>query len=107
MKGVFGLPPGADFPRLLVKGLLDRLPPDQPAALARVTVYVNTQRMRRMIEHHLTSSGARLLPKLRLITDLFGSAQPSIGAASAARADSTGYSTPSAGNDNRRTNGCV
>ncbi len=70
MKGVFGLPPGADFPRLFVQGLHARMAGTAPEAMARVTLFVNTQRMRRAILAHLTESGARFLPKIRLVTDL-------------------------------------
>ena len=45
---LYGLPPGADFARELVAGLIARtahLPPD---ALSRVTVYLNSARMRRL-----------------------------------------------------------
>jgi ATP-dependent helicase/nuclease subunit B len=68
--GVFGLPPGADFPRLLVQGLRSRMAGQPPEAMARVTLFVNTQRMRRAVLAHLTASGASLLPRIRLVTDL-------------------------------------
>ncbi|MCB1410841.1 MAG: hypothetical protein KDK22_15650, partial [Rhodobacteraceae bacterium] len=42
---VFGVPPGADFPRVLAQGLRDRLRPHPPEAIARVEVLVNTARM--------------------------------------------------------------
>lgn len=67
---LFALPPGADFPRLLVAGLLDRMAGKPPEALARVTLYVNTRRMQRRIREVFDASGARLLPRLRLVTDL-------------------------------------
>ena len=70
MRGVFGLPPGANFPRFLVQGLLERVGADDPAALARTTMYLNTRRMQRAVEHELTGAGARLLPRLRLVSDL-------------------------------------
>lgn len=70
MRGVYGLPPGADFPRLLVEGLLARVQGDDPAALARVTLYLNTRRMQRAVERHLTAGGARFLPRMRLVSDL-------------------------------------
>ncbi|MGL5009938.1 MAG: double-strand break repair protein AddB, partial [Paracoccaceae bacterium] len=69
MRGVYGLPPGADFPRLLAEGLIARAG-DEPAALARVTLFLNTRRMQRAVERHLTATGARLLPKMRLVSDL-------------------------------------
>jgi ATP-dependent helicase/nuclease subunit B len=67
---VFSLPPGADFPAELVRGLLERMASEPPEALARVTLYLNTSRMRRRVEALFAAAGAHLLPKLRLITDL-------------------------------------
>lgn len=67
---VFGLPPGADFPRLLVRGLHDRLSGQPPEAMARITLFVNTERMRRRITWVMTRDGAGFLPRLRLVTDL-------------------------------------
>jgi len=67
---LFALPPGADFPALLVQGLRDRLTGQPPEALARVTLYVNTARMRRRISDIFVGQGAALLPRIRLITDL-------------------------------------
>ena len=67
---LYGLPPGADFARELVAGLIARtahLPPD---ALSRVTVYLNSARMRRRVRALFDGHGTRLLPRLRLITDL-------------------------------------
>ncbi len=70
MRGVFGLPPGANFPALFATGLQARMAGTPPEAIARVTLFVNTQRMRRAILAHLTVQGAGLLPKIRLVTDL-------------------------------------
>jgi ATP-dependent helicase/nuclease subunit B len=67
---VFALPPGADFPAELVRGLIERLDGQPPEAMARVTVYLNTSRMRRRVEELFAASGARLLPKLLLVTDV-------------------------------------
>lgn len=67
---LFGLPPGADFAGELVAGLIARtahLPPD---ALSRVTIHVNSSRMQRRVRALFDSHGTRLLPRLRLITDL-------------------------------------
>lgn len=67
---LFGLPPGADFAAELVTGLIVRtahLPPD---GLSRVTVYVNSARMQRRVRMLFDGHGTRLLPRLRLITDL-------------------------------------
>lgn len=68
--GIFALPPGADFPAHLALGLTERLADQPPEALARVTVYLNTARMRRRVTELFTAQGARFLPRLRLVTDL-------------------------------------
>jgi ATP-dependent helicase/nuclease subunit B len=66
---LFGLPPGVDFPKAVVCGLKSRLRDAPPEAMARVTLYVNTDRMRlRMIEA-FGAAGPGLLPRLRLVTD--------------------------------------
>jgi ATP-dependent helicase/nuclease subunit B len=67
---VFGLPPGVDFPALLVRGLLERLHGQPPEALARVTLFLNTARMRRRVQQCFAAGGASFLPKLRLIGEL-------------------------------------
>ncbi len=67
---LFALPPGADFPAALIAGLRDRLQDHPPEAMARVTVLVNTQRMRRRITELFTLTGAGFLPRIRLITEL-------------------------------------
>lgn len=67
---LFALPPGADFPRALVEGLLARMAGQPPEAMAPVTLYLNTSRMRRRVQAILSECGPRLLPKLRLIADL-------------------------------------
>lgn len=67
---VFYLPPGADFPALLVAGLKDRMAGQSPDAMARVRLYVNTARMRRRIDDLFSMQGASFLPQISLITDL-------------------------------------
>ncbi|HCZ01112.1 MAG: double-strand break repair protein AddB [Rhodobacterales bacterium RIFCSPHIGHO2_02_FULL_62_130] len=67
---LFALPCGADFPAHLVLGLQERLAGQPPQAMARVQLYVNTARMRRRVTDLLTASGAALLPRIHLITDL-------------------------------------
>lgn len=66
---LYALPPGVDFPAELVAGLLDRMQGQPPEALARVTLILNTQRMRRRVTECLLTQGARLLPRLLLLTD--------------------------------------
>ena len=67
---LFGLPPGADFPRTLVGGLIARMADAPPEAMARVTLLLNTARMQRAVRAAFDGQGARFLPRLRLITDL-------------------------------------
>lgn len=67
---VLALPPGADFPKYLVKGLLSRVDASDPAALARVELFVNTRRMARRVAELFADGNARFLPRIRLITDL-------------------------------------
>ncbi len=70
MRKIFALPPGADFPQQLVLGLRQRFADQPPEALGRVTLFLNSQRMRRRVSQLLTAEGAALLPRLRLVTDL-------------------------------------
>ncbi len=69
---ILACPPGADFPRALVDGILDRCRDLPPEALARVEIFVNTQRMQRRIADLFAQTGALLLPRLRLVTALAG-----------------------------------
>ena len=67
---VFALPPGVDFPRALIDGLVARCEGQPPEALARVHLVVNTRRMARRIRALFDAGPPRLLPRLSLITDL-------------------------------------
>ena len=67
---VFALPPGCDFSSAFLNGLYHRLQGQPPEALARVEVFVNTHRTRRRLLELLQSGPARLLPRIRVITDL-------------------------------------
>lgn len=69
-KPLFALPPGADFPALLVQGLRDRLVHHPPEAMARVQLFVNTERMRRRITDLFIAGPPGLLPRIRLVTDI-------------------------------------
>ncbi|MCL4186064.1 MAG: double-strand break repair protein AddB [Rhodobacteraceae bacterium] len=66
---VFALPPGADFARAFAAGLTARFAGAPPEELARAEVYLATGRMRRAVAAALAADGARLLPRLRLVTD--------------------------------------
>ena len=67
---VYALPPGADFPANLVAGLQERMAGQPPEAMARVTLYVNTARMRRRVIELFSTKRAAFLPQILLITDL-------------------------------------
>lgn len=67
---IFALPPGADFASSLVDGLAQRSTELSPTDWARTEIYVNTTRMQRRIRSVFDAGPARLLPRIRLITDL-------------------------------------
>lgn len=67
---IFGLPLGADFPVSLIDGLNERMAGLPPEAIARVEIYVNTRRMQRRLKDVFALGPARLLPRIRLLTDL-------------------------------------
>ncbi|MES0862011.1 double-strand break repair protein AddB [Ruegeria sp. SCPT10] len=70
---VFGVPPGADFPKALVDGLRQRSA-GPPEALARLQLVVNTRRMARRVRDLFDQGPPCLLPRLSLVTDLGESA---------------------------------
>ncbi|MEZ5793392.1 PD-(D/E)XK nuclease family protein [Albidovulum sp.] len=70
---LFALPPGVDFPRAFVAGLLARGSGLAPEELARATVYLNSGRMLRRVRAAFDDLGAVLVPRLRVVTD-FGAA---------------------------------
>ncbi len=67
---VFALPPGVDFPKAFVEGLLARSDLSQPEKLARTKIYVNTRRMHRRMVALFESGPARLLPHIRVIDEI-------------------------------------
>ncbi|MDH5798456.1 MAG: double-strand break repair protein AddB, partial [Paracoccaceae bacterium] len=67
---VFALPPGCDFGVELIRGMETRLAGQPPEAWARVEIIVNTRRMQRRLTDLFTLGPPRLLPRIRLITDL-------------------------------------
>ena len=69
---IFALPPGVDFPRAFVAGCLARWGSMAPEDVARVTIFLNSERMRRAVQDAFTAKGARLLPRLLLVTDPLG-----------------------------------
>ena len=69
-KNIFGLPPGIDFPREFVAGLLARYG-DLPAEnFARIRIIVNSRRMGRRIRAELAQDKPLLLPRFHLVTAL-------------------------------------
>nr|WP_321506606.1 double-strand break repair protein AddB [uncultured Celeribacter sp.] len=67
---LFGLPCGIDYPAALKAGLLERLQ-DAPAEMvARTEIFVNTSRMKKDILRAFDDGTARLLPRVRLLTEL-------------------------------------
>ena len=70
MRGLYALPPGADFAGDLVAGLLARFRDQPPEALAQVTLYLNSARTLHAARHAFDDHGALLLPDMRLIADL-------------------------------------
>jgi inactivated superfamily I helicase len=67
---VFALPPGADFPAGFVDGLIARYGDRAPEDFARIGIWVNNRRMERRIAALFRDRGPRLLPRVRLVTDL-------------------------------------
>lgn len=67
---VFALPPGVDFVGELARGLEGRLAGAPPEALADVTIFLNTRRAARALQARLAAGPARLLPRIRTVTDL-------------------------------------
>ncbi|MBP1805132.1 double-strand break repair protein AddB [Rubellimicrobium aerolatum] len=67
---LFGLPPGTDFATEMLRGLAQRLDGQPPEAWARVTVYVPTRRMQRRLREAFDSGAARMVPRIRLVSDV-------------------------------------
>ena len=67
---VFFLPPGVDFAATLVAGLRRRMAGDPPEAMAGVTLFLNTNRMRRRVIDAFCATGPGFLPRLHVLTDV-------------------------------------
>ncbi|MCB1372227.1 MAG: double-strand break repair protein AddB [Rhodobacteraceae bacterium] len=67
---VFALPPGADFTAALIEGLDARLAGAPPETMARIEIWVNTQRARRALTEAFANGPARLLPRIRALSEL-------------------------------------
>ncbi|PKP84429.1 MAG: double-strand break repair protein AddB [Alphaproteobacteria bacterium HGW-Alphaproteobacteria-2] len=66
---LFALPPGADYARALIVGLEARLGAG-PEELARTTIFVNTERLRRRLTDIWAEGPPRLLPRIRTVAEL-------------------------------------
>jgi ATP-dependent helicase/nuclease subunit B len=66
----FAMPCGADFSTQLVDGVIARMAHTPPEAMTKIEIYLNTPRMMRHVRVAFDKRGARLLPRLRLLTDL-------------------------------------
>lgn len=67
---VFGCAPGVDFPTAVIDGLERRMQGQPPETWARVTLIVNTRRMARRLQTLFETGPPRLLPRVRMLTDL-------------------------------------
>lgn len=67
---VFALPLGVDFASALVAGLQARLAGQPAEAMARVTLYLNSQRMRRRVTEVFMTGGATFLPRMLVLSEL-------------------------------------
>lgn len=67
---VYHLPIGVDFAQSIVTGLEERLSGAGPMDWARTTVIVNTARMQKRVLALFDEGPARLLPRVRLLTDI-------------------------------------
>lgn len=70
--GVWGLPPGIDFPRALVAGLRHWAEGRPPEVLARTTLILNTRRMARRVREVFAEAPPTLLPRIALLGELGG-----------------------------------
>lgn len=67
---VLAEPCGVDFAAALVDGLVTRLGDTPPETMARVTLIVNTARMRDRVVAALAQRGPGLLPRIHLLSEL-------------------------------------
>ncbi len=65
---LYGIPPGLDFAAALIAGLRARQHGQPPEAMARVTLWVNSSRMRERVKAQFAAH--ELLPRIRLVTEL-------------------------------------
>lgn len=69
---VFGVPLGVDFPQALLDGILARLDPERPDAIAKICLITATTRMERRLTDLLRARGPGFLPQLHQVGNLDG-----------------------------------
>ena len=70
ISGIFGISPGANFPRELAKGILSRFSSSEPEVLANLQVIVNSTRMRHRLTEELIELGALLHPRILTLSEV-------------------------------------
>ena len=67
---IFGLPPGADFPKALVDGVCAHFKDIPPHHMAQAHIILNTERMLRRVKKLFSEKPNIFHPKLHLLTNL-------------------------------------
>ncbi len=67
---LFHLPPGVDFARELVRGLHDRMAGHAPEDIARIRLFLNSQRMRHRVVAVMTAEGCSFLPRISVVPEI-------------------------------------
>ena len=70
ISGVFGVSPGANFPRELAKGIMSRFALSEPNVLANLQVIVNSTRMRHRLTEELIELGNLLHPRILTLSEV-------------------------------------
>ena len=70
ISGVFGVSPGANFPRELAKGIMSRFALSEPNVLANLQVIVNSTRMRHRLTEELIELGNMLHPRILTLSEV-------------------------------------
>ena len=72
---IIGLPPGADFPRVVAKALIEQQCSEPPESFAKVQIFANAGRMQRRLLDCMADGEARVLPRVHLVSDLLSQVQ--------------------------------
>ena len=70
ISGIFGISPGANFPRELANGILNRFATSKPEVLANLQVIVNSTRMRHRLTEELVELDAMLHPRILTLPEV-------------------------------------